>query len=1430
MTAYTKLNVAQLRELCDERGIDWEGLNKRAMIAVLQQYEMHASTITEEQNEEELADDEGSGDEIELGEHLVGDGGGASGAADGADQAFVGEEGESESVTALRLKLALIQAEKEKELAIRNAELEAREREWEIEKERMAMRADTRVSSNDAGVSAPDLREIKSLLPAMSNDDVLSFFMSYERVMILNDVDKSLWAKYLPAQLSSKAMRTYTRLSIEESKDYDKAKDAILASFQLTSQAYYRMFRTMKRTGNNTYYLFLNNMREVFQRYCESSKATDYQSLFDRIVIEHFMLSLPADVQAFVLSHQASCKTVDDYARTADLCYQVKRVSNDGKDSRPSAPAFHRPNAQNMTMARRGGGHTQLSQQGGATGDFTARPSPGANTNWRGGGSFGNYGRGGYQSGFRARPGPSNMQSQRGRGTFWANNSPKTKKPLTARPDFDMRRDDFSVDDEGVMCADQEYVIPLYINGIETHGIRDTGNNGPVLVSKRLIEPDCVNYDKCMTLMGAFDGKNVHNVPTSVVRLRSPRFLYDRDVEVTVGVTDLPAGVECLIGNRLFKEHPRLTDIIAVRHNTDICDGNGEDENDVRQQSVELNDGMGRDCVQIDTTHAATGETLKVDEATAQTDDAVIVISAADRFADCDATATETTDTNGTSEYGVTWTEQTSRPRVKGNGAVRCVTGRDADQPIHELGNDANAVSDLSTNSIAAEMRDDYRTPSDGELTQRDCEHAGLHFSDPPDPVMTTRSAAAAARAKQSNERSDRCEQTPDRSSEKAQRDSSGESDELRRVCAELGNIDINDMGDGANSEDARQSQFAQAQLNDETLKHLWLRAKAGSSELCIINGLLYKRVPASVSNSMYEYALVLPSDYQRETISLAHDKLLSGHGGVKRTEDRIKALFFFPQMRKKVKAYIKTCHKCQMVAPIKARERQPMQPMDVTAGRAFEDWSLDIMGGQLPVTQRKNKYAMVLLCNVTKYVHAIPLPNLRAGTIADKLIEFFSYVGLPKVIRSDNFQSFHAELMVAMRQKLGIDSRFSAPFHFMSHGSVERVQGTIEHMLRKFIVENPSHWDTLLPYFLFALREVPNASTGASSFELVYGHKMMGLLHVARETWTKTDPLPEYKKIGTTQYIEQLRERIDKALAAARVNSAAAQQRMKANYDKKSSIRELQPDDFALLLLPTSGNKLLSTWSGPYRVIRKCANGNYELLVGNRKAIYHINSLRKYNSEINGDTAQCMMIVTDDSDETAAGEDGLPPVVPDWTDGGATNEFTIGQQLTDDQRAAMQQLLESYPDVFTTEPGWTGMIEHDIRLTDERPCYQPPYKIPEALRDDVEAELMTLLDNGIIQYEDYTNWNSPLIIVRKRGGGIRLVNNFISLNKKTVDEQYPMNDPNELLSRVAGGKYLTRVDLRKAFSRSTSQNVLKSILLSILPLGCFHIEEWRWV
>jgi len=59
-----------------------------------------------------------------------------------------------------------------------------------------------------------------------------------------------------------------------------------------------------------------------------------------------------------------------------------------------------------------------------------------------------------------------------------------------------------------------------------------------------------------------------------------------------------------------------------------------------------------------------------------------------------------------------------------------------------------------------------------------------------------------------------------------------------------------------------------------------------------------------------------------------------------------------------------------------------------------------------------------------------MPRKSLRAEEIADNLEQYFSDIGIPKVIRSD-MPSFQSELMDALCMKLNIQQRFSAPFHF---------------------------------------------------------------------------------------------------------------------------------------------------------------------------------------------------------------------------------------------------------------------------------------------------------------------------------------------------------------------------------------------------------------
>ena len=54
--------------------------------------------------------------------------------------------------------------------------------------------------------------------------------------------------------------------------------------------------------------------------------------------------------------------------------------------------------------------------------------------------------------------------------------------------------------------------------------------------------------------------------------------------------------------------------------------------------------------------------------------------------------------------------------------------------------------------------------------------------------------------------------------------------------------------------------------------------------------------------------------------------------------------------------------------------------------------------------------------------------------------------------------------------------------------------------MLKKVASKEGRHWDTLLPYILFAYREVPQAATGFLPFELVFGREVRGPLAYSRK------------------------------------------------------------------------------------------------------------------------------------------------------------------------------------------------------------------------------------------------------------------------------------------------------------------------------------------
>ena len=126
MPAYTKLNLSELREECDERGSNYAGLNKKGIITLLRR--------DDETQNDDVGDDGEEEDEVQIrapSQSQQTRNGGVIGQC-GGDSEMGGNGGSDSSVALMQLKLQLAREERERE----RERHERMEREWEIEKER----------------------------------------------------------------------------------------------------------------------------------------------------------------------------------------------------------------------------------------------------------------------------------------------------------------------------------------------------------------------------------------------------------------------------------------------------------------------------------------------------------------------------------------------------------------------------------------------------------------------------------------------------------------------------------------------------------------------------------------------------------------------------------------------------------------------------------------------------------------------------------------------------------------------------------------------------------------------------------------------------------------------------------------------------------------------------------------------------------------------------------------------------------------------------------------------------------------------------------------------------------------------------------------------------------------------------------------------
>ena len=353
---------------------------------------------------------------------------------------------------------------------------------------------------------------------------------------------------------------------------------------------------------------------------------------------------------------------------------------------------------------------------------------------------------------------------------------------------------------------------------------------------------------------------------------------------------------------------------------------------------------------------------------------------------------------------------------------------------------------------------------------------------------------------------------------------------------------------------------------------------------------------------------LVLPAKCRRKVMEMAHNIPLAGHLGKKKTTDRVLQRFYWPTLHRDIAEFCRTCESCQTASGRRA-VRAPLIPLPIIS-QPFERIAMDIVG-PLPKSRQGNRFVLVICDYATRYPEAIPMKHVDAGSVAEELIKVFSRVGVPREILTDQGTNFTSQLLIELYRMLHIQPIRTTPYHPQTDGLVERFNQTLKLMLRKTAVKEGIDWDKMLPYVLFAYREVPQTSTGFSPFELLYGYQVRGPLDVLKETWQSSEKSEE----SVVSHVLSIRDKM-KILADA--NLGIAQQQQKKWYDRNARYRSFKPDDMVLLLLPTSTSKLMAQWQGPFKVIKKIGRTNYLIEMPHRRKsrrVYHINLLKKWEA-----------------------------------------------------------------------------------------------------------------------------------------------------------------------------------------------------------------------
>nr|GEX80814.1 reverse transcriptase domain-containing protein [Tanacetum cinerariifolium] len=124
-----------------------------------------------------------------------------------------------------------------------------------------------------------------------------------------------------------------------------------------------------------------------------------------------------------------------------------------------------------------------------------------------------------------------------------------------------------------------------------------------------------------------------------------------------------------------------------------------------------------------------------------------------------------------------------------------------------------------------------------------------------------------------------------------------------------------------------------------------------------------------------------------------------------------------------------------------------------------FDVWGIDFMGPSS--SSRGNKYILVVIDYLSKWVEAKALPTNDTRVVCKFLKSLFARFGTPCTIISDCGTHFFNDQFANLMLKYSVTHRLATAFHPQTSGQVEVSNRGLKRILERTVGENRASWST---------------------------------------------------------------------------------------------------------------------------------------------------------------------------------------------------------------------------------------------------------------------------------------------------------------------------------------------------------------------------------